>query len=96
MGPVADLSTMPDAELDELLARLGNEERLLSARRTALHRRIDFVRAGGSAYTEAGAAQLAALQEEEHQLSTERRALHGRLEGVRAESNRRVAARRAG
>lgn len=96
MGPVADLATLPDAELDELLARLASEERLLSARRTALHRRIDFVRAGGSAYTEAGAAQLAALQEEEQQLSSERRRLHGTLEGVRAESSRRVAARRAG
>ena len=96
MGPVADVSTMPDAELDELLARLSAEERVLSRRRTALHQRIDFVRAGGSAYTGAGAEQLAALQDEERRVSAERHALHGTLQRVRAESERRIADRRAG
>jgi len=47
---IDEIAALSDAELDMLLSRLEREERQVSRRRTTLHDRIDFVRAGGFAF----------------------------------------------
>jgi predicted nucleic acid-binding Zn-ribbon protein len=62
------------------LAQMRKEERSLSARRTRLHNRLDFLRAGGGGDSAETAEQIAALEREEHEISRERRELHERIE----------------
>jgi hypothetical protein len=64
------------------LAQLRKEERSLSVRRTRLHARIDFLRAGG--YAGMGDS-LEDLEAQEQELSRQRRELHEKIERVAAE-----------
>ena len=67
---IEDVTALGDAELNVLLKDLEREERLVSKRRTTLHSRIDFVRAGGFASTDPEYEQLSTLQAAEAELST--------------------------
>ncbi len=73
---------------DVQLARLRKEERSLSARRTRLHNRIDFLRSGGGGDSAEAAEQLADLERQERELSDERLALHERIEAAEAKLSR--------
>ena len=88
-----DPTSLADEELKELLGQLEDEERQLSRRRDALHRRIDFVRAGGGGHDGASAELLASLDGEERFVSKERKGVQRRLDGLRAEQLRRQASR---
>ena len=88
---VDQLSELGDVELGVLLAQLEREERLVSKRRSTLHDRIDFVRAGGYASADPAEEQLSALQATEHELSGRRRVLHQKIDELRAERSRRRA-----
>jgi hypothetical protein len=66
------------------LAQLRKEERSLSARRTRLHNRIDFLRSGGGGDSAETAELLADLEGQERELSDERQALHERIEAAEA------------
>jgi hypothetical protein len=68
------------------LAQLRKEERSLSVRRTRLHARIDFLRAGG--YAGQSGETLEELEKQEAELSKQRRELHERIERFLAESAR--------
>jgi chromosome segregation ATPase len=70
------------------LAHLRKEERSLSARRTRLHNRIDFLRSGGGGDSAEAAQQLADLERQERELSDERRDLHERIEAAEARLSR--------
>lgn len=69
---VADPATLSDAELRSLLRRLEREEHLVSRRRTTLHTRIDFLRAGAFASTDPEHESLEALQATQVGLSEHR------------------------
>jgi hypothetical protein len=87
----SDTDLVEDAarERPRSLAQLNKEERSLSARRTRLQRRIDFLRAGASdGSVEDVAALLAELEEEERELSRRRRELHDHIEVARANARR--------
>ncbi|MFN8222429.1 MAG: hypothetical protein U0R50_04170 [Gaiellales bacterium] len=84
---------LDDDQLDVLIARLSEAEQHLSAKRTALHKRIDFLGTGGYAHLDASAEQLTTLQKEDRELSEERQALHSRLDTAVAEQRRRSATR---
>lgn len=86
LEPVA----LDDAALAGLVERLAEEERRLSARRTTLHLRIDFLRGGGYAHLDASVDQLRELEHEEQKVSSRRREVHGRLERALAERHRRA------
>ena len=94
MSPLAhidDVTTLSDAELGTLLARLKREEQDLSKRRSRLHDRLDFVQTGGAASAELAAEQLASLRAAEHDVSEERRRLHQQIDELQAERSRRNA-----
>jgi hypothetical protein len=76
---------------DENLAQLRKEERSLSAKRTRLHNRIDFLRAGGSGLPGQDADLLEELERQEKEISRERRELHERIERVSAQLGRDAA-----
>ena len=59
---------------------MRKDERSLSARRTRLHNRLDFLRGGGGGDSVETAEQIAALEREEQELSRERHELHERIE----------------
>ena len=86
-----DPRSLGDAELDELIAELTREERRLSAHRTSLHRRIEFLHGGGYAHLDASAQQLVELRKEESEVSSARRALHAHLDRALAERHARAA-----
>jgi hypothetical protein len=65
------------------LAQLRKEERSLSVRRTRLHARIDFLRAGG--YAGQSGDSLEELERQEQELSLQRRELHERIERLTLE-----------
>ncbi len=65
------------------LARLRKQERSLSVRRTRLHTRIDFLRAGG--YAGPSGESLEELERQERELSAQRLELHERIERLSAE-----------
>jgi predicted nucleic acid-binding Zn-ribbon protein len=67
------------------LERLEAEERSLSARRTRLQDRIDFLRGGGGGPVEESAEAIAGLERQEREVSEQRRELHERIELARAE-----------
>jgi predicted nucleic acid-binding Zn-ribbon protein len=70
------------------LERLEAEERTLSARRTRLQDRIDFLRGGGGGPVEESAELIADLQRQEREVSEQRLELHERIEIARAELRR--------
>jgi len=84
-----------DKELDELIASLFAEEKRLSAKRTSLHKRIDFLRSGGYAHLDASAEQLDTLKAEDRTLSEERQAIHARVDAAVSEQRRRAAERKS-
>ena len=86
---IEDVTALDDAELSALLTRLEREERLVSKRRTTLHGRIDFVRAGGFASTDPEHEQLSTLEAAEAELSNRRHALHRQIDELVAERSRR-------
>jgi hypothetical protein len=88
-----DPALLPDDELRTLVSRLVEEERQLSRRRDALHRRIDFVNAGGGGHESASIELLDSLRGEERHVSAERQALQRRIDLLRAEQLRRHATR---
>jgi hypothetical protein len=65
------------------LARLRKEERSISVRRTRLHARIDFLRAGG--YGGDSGETLAELERQEQEISRQRREIHERIARLEAE-----------
>jgi hypothetical protein len=65
------------------LAQLRKEERSVSVRRTRLHARIDFLRAGG--YAGESGDTLEELERQEQELSRQRRDLHERIERATVE-----------
>ena len=67
------------------LAQLRKEERSLSARRTRLHNRIDFLRASGSGLERDDADILEELERQEKEISRERLELHERIERASAQ-----------
>jgi hypothetical protein len=64
------------------LARLEEEERLVSAQRRRVQDRIDVVL--GAAGADGAGADLRDLRERERELSARRRDLHGRIDELRA------------
>jgi hypothetical protein len=86
---IEDVTALDDSELRGLLTRLEREERLVSKRRTTLHGRIDFVRAGGYASTDPAHEQLSTLEAAEAELSSRRHALHQQIDAVVAERSSR-------
>ncbi len=88
-----DPSVLPEAELGTLLSQLEQEEKQLSKRRDALHRRIDFVRAGGGGHETASDELLESLSGEEKHVSKERQSLQRRIDLLRSEQLRRHASR---
>ncbi|HJU47302.1 MAG TPA: hypothetical protein VJ689_04155 [Gaiellaceae bacterium] len=71
------------------LAQLRKEERSLSARRSRLHDRIDFLRAGGGGTNaEETARTLADLERQEREVSERRLELHEQIELLSAEAPR--------
>jgi hypothetical protein len=76
---------MSDAQADPRarLEQLEERERALSARRRALHDRIDFIR-GGSASPDAETLErLERLLDEEREVSATRAALHAQIDDLR-------------
>ena len=86
---IGDPAALGDAELLSLLRRLERDEQSVSRRRTTLHTRIDFVRAGGYASTDPEHESLVRLQATEAELSEHRLALHVQIDALRAEHSRR-------
>lgn len=71
------------------LAQLRKEERSISARRTRLHDRIDFLRnGGGGVNADENARTLADLESNERELSQRRLELHEQIERLAAELDR--------
>jgi hypothetical protein len=90
MALLDDLSASPATELQAVLLRLERQELELSARRTRLHTRIDFLR-GSGAYDAGTLHQLEQLEAEERSVSRERRVVHDRIDLLRAELRTRAA-----
>jgi chromosome segregation ATPase len=65
------------------LAQLRKEERSISARRTRLHNRLDFLRAGRDG--EGAEDLIRELERQEEELSLQRRDLHERIERASAQ-----------
>lgn len=61
------------------MSDLRAQERSLSARRTHLHNRIDFLRAGGAGPVDEQAELIAELERQERELSRQRRELHEQI-----------------
>jgi hypothetical protein len=70
---------------DVSLSQLRKEERSISAKRTRLHNRIDFLRAGGGGLPGQDADLLEDLERQEKEISRQRRELHERIERLTAE-----------
>lgn len=87
--PVDDPAGLSDGELRSLLQSLEREEQSVSRRRTTLHARIDFVRAGGYASADPQRELLAALQATEVELSNHRLMLHAQIDALRTERSHR-------
>jgi hypothetical protein len=88
-----DPTTLDNVSLDDLVATLFAEEKRISAKRTTLHRRIDFLNGGGYAHLDASAEQLTTLEEEDRLLSEERQAIHSRVDAAVAEQRLRASQR---
>jgi hypothetical protein len=81
------------AHNEHQLSQLRKEERSVSARRSRLHDRIDFLRAGGGAGDVA--LTLEELERQERELSRRRLELHERIEVLSSDLNRSAAGREA-
>ncbi len=88
-----DPVTLDNVALDGLVAALFAEEKRLSATRTTLHRRIDFLKGGGYAHLDASAEQLSTLLEEDRLLSEQRQDIHSRVDAAVAEQRLRASQR---
>lgn len=77
-----DYATLTDAELERELLRLEQGERAVSRRRSVLHDRVDFRRAGSTAE---GVGELETLEQREREISAERLRIHEAINAVRAE-----------
>jgi hypothetical protein len=88
-----DPKQLDDRALAVLAAELAEQEEHVSARRTVVHRRLDFVNAGGTGWDDEAKRTLAELTHQESELSEERQALHARIAAVAAERERRTALR---
>jgi hypothetical protein len=84
-----DFAALGDPKLTELIARLTQQERHVSAVRRRLHQRIEFVKTGGAGFGDAVDGQLAGLEGEEREISTERHKLHRVLDAALAEQHLR-------
>lgn len=84
-----DLGALDDVELVRLLERTVKEERRISARRSKLHDRLDFLRSGGGEATEGSASLLEKLTADERCVSAERKAIHDSISALEAERRRR-------
>jgi predicted nucleic acid-binding Zn-ribbon protein len=73
------------AERAKALERLEAEERAVSARRTRLQDRIDFLRGGGGGPVEENTKLIEDLVRQEREVSLQRRALHEQIQIARAE-----------
>ncbi len=87
----ADVASLSDREIGVLLEQLEREERKVSRRRSALHNRIDFLRAGGFASGTAESDDLGIMHESEREISEIRHGLHLQIGELRAELSRRRA-----
>lgn len=76
---------------DVQLSQLRKEERSLSAKRTRLHNRIDFLRAGGGGLPGQDADLLAELERQEKEISQQRRELHELIDRLTAQFGRDAA-----
>jgi hypothetical protein len=85
----ADVASLSDREIGVLLEQ--REERKVSRRRSALHNRIDFLRAGGFASGTAESDDLGIMLESEREISEIRHDLHLQIDELRAELSRRRA-----
>jgi hypothetical protein len=76
---------MSDAPADPraALEHLEERERALSARRRALHDRIDFIRGGSMGQDAETLERLERLLEEEREVSATRAALHAQIDDLR-------------
>lgn len=83
-----DPGGLTDGRLVLELERLRDEERRLSRRRDRLHRRVEFLKAGG-ATDEPSRELLASVEGEERYVSKARRAVHRRIDELREEQLRR-------
>ena len=79
----------PDSDVQ--LSQLRKEERSLSAKRTRLHNRIDFLRAGGGGLPGQDADLLEDLERQEKEISQQRRELHEQIDRVTAQFGRDAA-----
>lgn len=84
-----DFAQLNDPKLTELIARLSQQERHVSAVRRRLHQRVEFVKSGGAGFGEATDGQLADLETEEREISRERHKLHRVLDAALAEQHLR-------
>jgi predicted nucleic acid-binding Zn-ribbon protein len=82
-------TTDPDSEVQ--LSELRKRERSLSAKRTQLHNRIDFLRAGGGGFHGQDADLLAELERQEKEISRQRRELHELIDRATAQLGRDAA-----
>jgi hypothetical protein len=87
--PAESASSLGDRELEQLLARLDDDERRISRRRASLHSRIDYLRGGGAGFGPDVTEQVATLTADERRISDERQALHRRIDALREELQRR-------
>ncbi|MFN8222428.1 MAG: hypothetical protein U0R50_04165 [Gaiellales bacterium] len=84
-----DFAQLSDPKLTELVTRLSEQERHVSAVRRRLHQRIEFVKSGGAGFDETTNGQLEALEDEERTVSKERHKLHRVLDAALAEQHLR-------
>jgi hypothetical protein len=88
--PAADTVLVDSPDTTQgTLAQLRKEERSLSARRSRLHDRIDFLRTGGGGTNaDETARTLADLERQEREVSERRLELHEQIELLSAEAPR--------
>lgn len=84
-----DFAALNDPKLTELVGRLTQQERHISAVRRRLHQRIEFVKTGGSGFGASTAEHLDELESEECEVSRERHKLHRMLDAALAEQHLR-------
>ena len=76
--------TLSHSTIEAKLAVLDADERLISSRRQALHRRIDALYLSAPLDTRQ-IAELDVLEEQEQEISAERHALHNKIGRLRGE-----------
>jgi hypothetical protein len=84
-----DFTAHTDATLKECIEQLTARERHISAVRTRIHQRIEFIRSGGAGFDDTIAEQLEQLEEEERAVSRQRREIHLILDAALVEQHLR-------